>query len=102
MTENNLKFSFNVSLLTRMSMHEANATDCRVSIAILRELQCILPKGGAIVQAVSLWLPTAAARVRARVWSSEICGGQSGAGAGFLRVLRFPLLIFIPPHSPSS
>jgi hypothetical protein len=48
------------------------------------------------------WLPTAAARVRVRVWSSGICGGQSGAGAGFLRVLRFPLPIFIPPISPSS
>jgi hypothetical protein len=56
----------------------------------------------AIAQAVSRWLPTAAARVRARVWSSGICGGQSGAGAGFLRVLRFPLPIFIPPTSPSS
>jgi hypothetical protein len=31
-----------------------------------------------------------------------ICGGQSGAGVGFLRVLRFPLPIFIPPISPSS
>jgi hypothetical protein len=32
-----------------------------------------------------------------------ICGGQSdGAGTGFLRVLRFPLPIFIPPNSPSS
>jgi hypothetical protein len=37
-----------------------------------------------------------------RVWSSEICGGQSGAGAGFLRVLRFSLPIFIPPNFPSS
>jgi hypothetical protein len=35
------------------------------------------------------------------VWSSGICGGQSGAGAGFLRVLRFPLP-FIPPNFPSS
>jgi hypothetical protein len=50
----------------------------------------------------SRWLPTAAARVRARVWSSGIYGGQSGAGAGFLRVLWFPLPIFIPPNSPSS
>jgi hypothetical protein len=50
----------------------------------------------AIAQAVSRWLPTVAARVRARVWSSGICGGQSGAGAGF------PLAIFIPPNSPSS
>jgi hypothetical protein len=29
-------------------------------------------------------------------------GGQSGAVAGFLRVLRFPLPIFIPPISPKS
>jgi hypothetical protein len=64
-------------------------------------------KGRAIAQAVSRSLPTAAARVRARarVWSCGICGRQSGAGAGFLRILRFPLPIFIPPiasQSPSS
>jgi hypothetical protein len=57
--------------------------------------------GRAIAEAVSHWLPTAAARVQSRVWSSGIRGGQSGAGAGFLRVLRFPLP-FIPPNSPSS
>jgi hypothetical protein len=51
---------------------------------------------------ISRWLPTAAARVRARVWSCGICGGQSGAGAGFLWVLRFPLPIFIPPSAPQS
>jgi hypothetical protein len=59
-------------------------------------------KGRAIAQAVSRWLPIAAARVRARVWSCGIWGGQSGAGAGFLRVLRFPLPIFISPISPQS
>jgi hypothetical protein len=40
--------------------------------------------------------------VRARVWSCGICGGQSGAGAGFLRVLWFPLPIFILPIAPQS
>jgi hypothetical protein len=58
-----------------------------------------------MAQAVSCWLPTAVARVRAQVWSCGICGGQSGAVAGFLQVLRFPLPIFIPsiaPQSPSS
>jgi hypothetical protein len=59
-------------------------------------------RGRAVAQAVSRWLPTGAARVRPRVWSCGICGGQSGAGAGFLRVLRFPLQIFIPPISPQS
>jgi hypothetical protein len=58
--------------------------------------------GRAIAQAVSRWLPTAAARVRARVWSCGIWGGQSGAGEGFLRVFRFPLPIFIPPIYPQS
>jgi hypothetical protein len=69
-----------------------------------RRQSCHKPhkKGRPIAQAVSRWLPTAAARVRARIWSSGICGGQSGAGAGFLREFRFPLPIFIPPNSPSS
>jgi hypothetical protein len=57
--------------------------------------------GRAIAEAVSRWLPTAAAPVLSRVWSSGICGGRSGVRAGFLRVLRFPLP-FIPPVSPSS
>jgi hypothetical protein len=58
--------------------------------------------GRAIAQAVSRWLPTAAARVHTRVEPCGICGEQSGAGAGFLRVLRFPLPIFIPAFSPQS
>jgi hypothetical protein len=61
-----------------------------------------LTKGRAIAQAVIRWLPTAAARVQTRVQACGICGGQSGSGAGFLRVLRFPLPIFIPPISPQS
>jgi hypothetical protein len=56
--------------------------------------------GRAVAQAVRRWLPTAAVRVRIRA-ACGVCGGQSGTGAGFLRVLRFPLPIF-PPISPSS
>jgi hypothetical protein len=47
-------------------------------------------------------LPTTAARVRARVRSCGICGGQSGTGASFLIVLRFPLPIRIPPIASQS
>jgi hypothetical protein len=59
-------------------------------------------KSRAIAQAVVCRLPTAAARVRAQVRSCGICGGQSGSGAGFFRVLRFPLPILIPPTAPHS
>jgi hypothetical protein len=48
--------------------------------------------GRAVAQAVSRWLPTAAARVRVRA-ACGVCGGQSGTGAGFLQVFRFPLPI---------
>jgi hypothetical protein len=53
---------------------------------------------------VSRRLPIAAARVRGEVRSCEICGGQSGTGAGFLRVPRLRLPILIPltaPHKSS-
>jgi hypothetical protein len=57
------------------------------------------------VHTVSRRLPTAAVRVPAQVKSCGICGGQSGTGVGFLRVLQFPLPILISstaPHSSSS
>jgi hypothetical protein len=53
-------------------------------------------------QAVSRRLPTAAGGVRAHVRTCGIYGGQSGTGADFLRVLRFPLPILIPPSAPHS
>jgi hypothetical protein len=40
--------------------------------------------GSTVALAVSCWLPTAAARVRAQVRSREICGGQCDNGAGVL------------------
>jgi hypothetical protein len=58
--------------------------------------------GRAMAQAVCRRLSTAAARVRAQVRSCGISGGQSGTGAGFLRVLRFLLPILIPPVAPHS
>jgi hypothetical protein len=59
--------------------------------------------GRAIAQTVSRWLPTAAAWIQTRVW---LCGDfvmdKSGAGAGFLQELRFPLPIYIPSASAQS
>jgi hypothetical protein len=59
-------------------------------------------KGHVIAQAVSRRLPTAAARVPTHVRSRGIFGGHCGTGAGFLRVLRFPLPILIPPTVPHT
>jgi hypothetical protein len=53
-------------------------------------------EGRAIAQAVSRRFPTAEARVRTQVRACGIYGGQSGAWADFLRVLRFPLPVLIP------
>jgi hypothetical protein len=46
--------------------------------------------GSGIAQAVSRRLPTAAAWVRTRVMTCEICGEQSGTVARIFRVLRLP------------
>jgi hypothetical protein len=84
-------------LLHALSRREAEQ-NCRKHLPVL----VTTAKGRAIAQAVSRWVPTAAARFPAQVWPSGICDGQSGAEAGFLRVHRFPLLMFILPNSPSS
>jgi hypothetical protein len=54
--------------------------------------------GCAVAQAVSRWLRTPAARVPVRA-AYGVCGGQSDTGTDFLRVLRFPLQLFLQfPH----
>jgi hypothetical protein len=40
-----------------------------------RSIKEMCKLGRAMAEAVSRWLPTAAARVKSRVWSSGICGG---------------------------
>jgi hypothetical protein len=59
-------------------------------------LPCTVCHGRAMTQAFSLWVLTTKARVCAPVSPCEICGGQSGTGIGFLRVLRFSPVIIIP------
>jgi hypothetical protein len=67
-----------------------------------RKLEYSLNGGRAIAQAVSRSLPIAVALVRTQVRSCGICDGQCVTGAGFLRVLRFPLPILIAPTAPHS
>jgi hypothetical protein len=71
-------------------------------LTFYQTIQRYIPEdsGRAVAQAVSRCLPTAASRVRVRA-ACGVCGGQGGIGAGFLRVLRFPLPIILPV-SPSS
>jgi hypothetical protein len=61
---------------------------------------CKSANGRAIAEAVSRWLPTAAAQVQSRVWSSGICGDKVAPGQVFSEYFGF--LPFIPPNSPSS
>jgi hypothetical protein len=64
----------------------------------MRNLVIVTFLGRAMAQAVSRWPLTAEARVN----PCGICGGQSGTGAGFLRVLRFPLQIYHSTIAPYS
>jgi hypothetical protein len=72
-------------------------------IKCLLKLTYIYRLGRAIAQAVSRRLPTAAALVQKPglvMW--DFVMDKIGAGAGFLRELRFPLPIYIPSASPQS
>jgi hypothetical protein len=57
--------------------------------------------GRAVAQAVSRRPPSGVARVRAWVNSCAICDGETGTGAGFLRVLP-SLLPLIHPTKYST
>jgi hypothetical protein len=87
---------------TRESRAEESVTQPCASNFNTLHTDHAITRDRAIFQAVSRRPPTAAARVRARFRSCGICGGQSGAGAGFLRVLRFPLPIRYVPIAPQS
>jgi hypothetical protein len=89
-------------LITEVNFRNLFKVGCYYSIR--RPIACryvvTVKNGRAIAQAVSLRLPTVAARVRSQVRSCGTCGGQSGTGARFLEVLRFPPPILIPPTTP--
>jgi hypothetical protein len=70
------------------------------SLTVTAELR--FQSGRDIAQAVSRRLTTAVARDRDQVTLCGICGRQSGPGAGFLSVFRFPLPILIPPTAQNS
>jgi hypothetical protein len=76
--------------------------DTNANLKILTLKLTVISKGRTVAQAVSHWLPTAASRIRARVWQVGFVVEKMALGQVFLRVLRFPLPIFILPNSPSS
>jgi hypothetical protein len=104
----NSRFNFSCLLLNIGHVRESLTTVQNVpglagtATEICCTASCYVRRGRAIAQAISCRLPTAAVRARARLRSCGICGGQSGAGAGFLLVLRFPLPILITPTAPHS
>jgi hypothetical protein len=62
----------------------------------------MIKEGRAVVQSISRWLPTAAARVRVRAKHVGFVVDKAALGQLFPQVLRFPLPIIIPPIVPSS
>jgi hypothetical protein len=100
-----LRFIFYFHLFTWSSRKSFSTSSSHRNLDPPNYLVTYFPKWSrAIAKAVSSRPPTVAVRVWARVRSCGICCGQSGIGAGFLRVLRFPLPIRIPPivsQSPS-
>jgi hypothetical protein len=84
-------------------MHVGRVADVsEVRAATIFKLEVCRAGGGAIARAISRRLPTTAAWVQVQIRSCGICGEQSGTGAGFLRVLRFPLPIPSSPIAPQS
>jgi hypothetical protein len=97
--------SYAYRVLRRIFLHSFSLPNLNIGKPINGDIfymLVIVQIGLAIAQAIRRRLPTVAARVRAQVRSCEICGRQSGIGAGFIRVLRFPLLILILPAAPHS
>jgi hypothetical protein len=102
--EDNIKTDIPTTWTGSNSQHVLCKPALRTSAVALDQLSHyqVSNNGRAIVQAVSLRLPTATARVRAHFRSCGICGEQSGTGAGFHRVLGLPLPILFPPTAPHS
>jgi hypothetical protein len=74
----------------------------RTYLDTLAKRKILFLAGNRISVMVSSRLTTATVRVPTQVKSCGICGRQIGTGAGFLRVLRFPLPILITPTAPHS
>jgi hypothetical protein len=89
-------------LCTFYEQHFLQSQILTLFLQTLSQVPLLTSVGHVIAQTISRGLPTRAARVRAQVKSCSICSGQSGVGAGFLRVFRFPLPILIPPSAPHS
>jgi hypothetical protein len=87
------------------SRRAGDRTSARKQIALLERLRKSTKGRGTAFAATKCnahVIAQTVARVRAQVRSCEVSGGQRGTGAGFLRVLRFPLPILIISTAPQS
>jgi hypothetical protein len=79
---------------------EAGSNTSTVNLRVVRGDEMALKKAAPQLKRLVAGFPPLRSGVRDRVCHVGFCGGQSGAGVGFLRVLRFPLPNFIPPIAP--
>jgi hypothetical protein len=100
-----LRSTFKYCSLAHKPSQSGNALDLYsggIYFKSLVSLPVILKLNRAIAQAVSRWLPTAAARFRARTGHVGFMVYKVTLGQVFSRVFWFPLPIIILPEYPSS
>jgi hypothetical protein len=82
---------FSENLVAPGMEHGTSGSVARNSDHYTTEAGLISPTSGGRLVGIVRWLPTAAVRGSRPGRHVGFCGGQSGAGVGFFRVLRFPL-----------
>jgi hypothetical protein len=101
---NPLLFKFILIIIPTMPISltrvEAGSNTSTVTLRVVRGDEMGLKKAAPQLKQLIAGFPLLRSGVRDWVCHVGFCGGQSGAGVGFLRVLRFPLTIFISPIAP--
>jgi hypothetical protein len=92
----NEKAYFSLSVLKRIKYYKQNdhrGERKKLVFLSLRHTETCRILGRAVAQAVTRWLPTAAARIRVRA-ARGVCGGQKALGQVFSEYVGFPCQSF--------